>query len=71
MIMCSLNRNQKQALFHYSLGLATEREAAQVERLIAGNQEAADIHSKLQAVFAPLDTLRSEPCPDELIRSIF
>lgn len=64
--MYSLNNEQKQVLFDYSLGLAAEREAEQAKALIAGNKEAAEVHSKLKAVLSPLDTVQPEPCLDEL-----
>jgi hypothetical protein len=64
--MCSLNSEQKHVLFDYSSGLAADRGIAKAEALIASNKEAAKVHSKLKAVLAPLDTMRPEPCPDEL-----
>jgi prepilin-type processing-associated H-X9-DG protein len=64
--MYSLSSEHKQLLFDYSSGLATEEETTQAKALIADYREAAEIHSKLKAVLAPLDTLRPEPCPDEL-----
>ena len=69
--MCSLSAKQKQALFDYSLGLTADQEANRVEVLIAHNKEAAEIHSKLEAILAPLDALRSEQCPDDLIQRAF
>lgn len=64
--MRSLNREQKQILFDYSLGLVDEGEVGQAEGLIANNKEAAAIHSKLKTILAPLDRLRPEPCPERL-----
>jgi hypothetical protein len=69
--MCSLSLEQKEAVFDYSLGLAAEQEANQVEVLIAHDKEAAFIHSKLEAILAPLNTQRFEPCPDDLIQRTF
>lgn len=64
--MRSLSNKQKQLLFDYRLGLTTKRETAQAKALITYSKEAAEIHSKLKAGLAPLDTFRPEPCPDEL-----
>jgi len=64
--MLPLSNEQKQLIFDNSLGLTTEEEAAQAMRLISSSNEAADIHSKIKSVLAPLDTLRDEPCPDDL-----
>lgn len=71
LIMCSLSLQQKEAVFDYSFGLTAEQEANQVEALIVHNKEAAVINSKLKAVLASLDTLRSELCPDDLIQRSF
>ncbi|MHC4510433.1 MAG: hypothetical protein ACYTAO_16010 [Planctomycetota bacterium] len=64
--MIPLTTEQKQLLFDHSIGLTSPKETAQAEALIASHQEAADIHTKLGAVLAPLDQLESEPCPGAL-----
>jgi len=64
--MSLLSSQQKQLLFDYCIGLASEKETAEAEQLISSNEEAAEIHSKLKAAFAPLDSLEPEPCPDDL-----
>ena len=64
--MQPLTNEQKQLLFDYSLDLTTEEETAQAEALISSSNEAADIHSKIKSVLAPLDTVRDDPCPDDL-----
>jgi len=61
-----LSNQQKQLLFDYCIGLASEKEAAEAEALISSNEEAAEIHSKLKAALAPLESAKPEPCPDEL-----
>jgi len=65
--MSPLNNEQKQLLFDYCIGLTSQKETAEAEALISTNNEAAEIHSKLKAAIAPLDSLESEPCPDELV----
>jgi hypothetical protein len=65
--MTSLNNQQKQLLFDYCIGLTSEKEAAEAKELIASSKEAAQIHSKLKAALAPLETLEPESCPDELV----
>ncbi|MCU0917242.1 MAG: hypothetical protein MUC88_22165 [Planctomycetes bacterium] len=69
--MTSLSDQQKQLLFDYSLGIASEREAAQAEQLLSRNQEAADLYRTFQLSLAPLDELELEPCPDELSARLF
>jgi hypothetical protein len=64
--MTPLNGQQKQLLFDYSLGMTSERDSAEAERLLATHEEAAGIHSALKQALAPLDTLEVGPCPDEL-----
>ncbi|HUS73154.1 MAG TPA: hypothetical protein VMY06_08825 [Sedimentisphaerales bacterium] len=64
--MSPLNDQQKQLLFDYCIGLTSEQQTADAEDLIASNEEATEIHSKLKAALAPLDTVQPEPCPDDL-----
>lgn len=64
--MTSLSSQQKQLLFDYCVGLTSGKESAEAEVLISSNEEAAEVHSKLKAVLAALDTLEPEPCPDDL-----
>jgi prepilin-type processing-associated H-X9-DG protein len=65
--MSPLNNEQKQLLFDYCIGLTSQEETAEAEALISTNKEAAEIHSKLKAAIAPLDSLETEPCPNELV----
>ena len=69
--MTSLSDHQKQLLFDYSLGLASDREAAEAEKLLSRNEEAVDLHRTLQQTLAPLDTMEWDPCPDELTERLF
>lgn len=64
--MTVLSNQQKQLLFDYCLGLTSEKETSEAERLIASNEQAAEIHSKLKAALSPLKSLESESCPDDL-----
>ncbi|UCE98884.1 MAG: hypothetical protein JSV82_06765 [Planctomycetota bacterium] len=64
--MKPLSEQQKQLIFDYCLGLTSEKENLEAERLIAYNAHAAEISSKLKASLAPLVSLQSEPCPDDL-----
>ena len=65
--MSPLNNEQKQLLFDYCIGVTSQKETAEAKALISSNKEAAEIHSKLKAAIAPLDSLEPEPCPDELV----
>jgi len=67
--MSPLNNEQKQLLFDYCIGLTSQKETAEAKALISSNKEAAEIHSKLKAAIAPLDSLEPESCPDELVES--
>jgi len=67
--MMSPSTEQKQLLFDYCIGLTSEEEAAQAQSLICSNKEAAEIHAKLKSAFAPLESIKSEPCPDDLVES--
>jgi prepilin-type processing-associated H-X9-DG protein len=65
--MTPLNNQQKQLLFDYCIGVTSAKQAAEIEELIASNAEASEIHSKLKAALAPLETLEPQTCPDELV----
>jgi hypothetical protein len=65
--MSSVSKQQKQLLFDYSLGLSSEKETIQAERLIAHNKVAAEIHSKIKASLEPLNRIQIEACRDELV----
>ena len=69
--MTSLSDQQKQLLFDYSLGLASDRESAEAEKLLSWNQEASKLHRTLQLTLAPLDSVELDPCPDELTEQLF
>jgi hypothetical protein len=64
--MTPLNNEQKQLLFDYCLRLTSEKETVEAEVLISSNDQAAEIHSKLQATLAPLESVELEPCPNDL-----
>ena len=69
--MTPLSDQQKQLLFDYSMGLTSDREAAEAEKLLSRNEEAAELHRTLQQTLAPLDTMEWDPCPDELTERLF
>lgn len=70
--MTLLNERQKQLVFDYCIGLTSENQSIEAEKLIAQSQHAASLHSKLKASFAPLDLVEEHTCPDELAeRTIF
>lgn len=64
--MSSVGTGEKQLLFDYSMRLTSESQTVQAQELIASNEEAAKIYSRLQAVLAPLDSVDPPTCPDEL-----
>jgi hypothetical protein len=67
--MRSLSNQQKELLFDYCMGLTSQDETSDAEALIASNEEAAELHSKIKSSIIPLENLvlESEPCPDTLI----
>jgi hypothetical protein len=65
--MSPLNDQQKQLLFDYCIGLTSEEQDAQAQALISSNNDAAEIHAKLESALSPLDTLEPETCPDDLM----
>ncbi len=69
--MTPLSDQQKQLLFDYSLGLTSDREAAEAEKLLSWSEEAVELHQTLEQTLAPLDTMEWDPCPDELTERLF
>ena len=65
--MIGLDSRQRQLLFDYCMGLTSGAESNEAKTLVASNQEATDLHSQLKAAFKPLDSLETQPCPDELV----
>jgi hypothetical protein len=61
-----LSRNEKELVFDYWFGLADAEQIVSVQKLLARNEQAADLRATLQAVLGPLRNLRSKPCPAEL-----
>lgn len=62
-----LNNQQKELLFDYCLGQASEQEQAEAKSLISSNKQARQIYESLKNILAPLDAAgKIEPCPDEL-----
>jgi len=64
--MRSLGRNEEPLLWDYCFGLTSGERTAQVEALLAHNQQAADFYARIQAALAPLTSLEPERCPEEL-----
>jgi len=64
--MTLLDNQQKQLLFDYCFGITSEKETARAERLIATNEQANRIYSKLKSALSPLEKFEVENCPDEL-----
>ncbi|HEC02899.1 MAG TPA: hypothetical protein ENI81_05120, partial [Phycisphaerales bacterium] len=65
--MTRLNSEQKELIFDYCMGLAAPEQIGQAQALISSNEEAAQIHSKLQSTLAPLESVAVEDCPDDLV----
>ena len=59
-------KNEESLILDYCLGLTSAEQTAQVEAFIACNELAAEVYARIQAVLGPLESLHSEPCPEEL-----
>lgn len=64
--MTSLNNQQKQLLFDYCVGITSETEKSQAQKLTANNEEAAILLAEIAKALSPLDSIESESCPDNL-----
>ena len=67
--MSSLNYDQKELIFDYSLGLLNEKQTAEAEALIDSEPEAAALSVYLSGSLLPLEAVPASTCPDELVDS--
>lgn len=65
--MKDLSREEKELIFDYSIGVASEEQIQQAEQLMASNSAASDFHSRLKQTLQPLGGLKVPSCPDELV----
>lgn len=65
--MTRLNSVQRELIFDYCIGLANSEQIVEARALISSNEEAKEIHSKIQAALAPLEYTEIQACPDELV----
>jgi prepilin-type processing-associated H-X9-DG protein len=65
--MSALNKEQKQQIFDYSLGITNQEDNPKIERLIQENPEASDLHLKFKTQFSRLEEWEVESCPDNLV----
>lgn len=59
--MSSLSNEQKELLFNYCLGLTSEKEAEEAQRLISSDNEASELYSTIKAALSPLESIQPEP----------
>ena len=64
--MTPLDNQQEQLLFDYAMGLASEGDAADAEKLLETRPEAKHLYQALRSALSPLDSFEVEPCPDYL-----
>jgi hypothetical protein len=64
--MKSLKENERQLIFDYFLGFASEAETQEAQELINNHKGAAEFYNKLEASLDPLECYEVETCPDHL-----
>lgn len=64
--MIWLDIEDKRLLLDYCLGLTFASQTAHVEALLAHNEQAFDIHRRIQVALGPLNSLCPKGCPNEL-----
>lgn len=64
--MTLLSNEEKELIFDYCLGVASEERAAQAQQLVSSNPEATKLHSQFKNALEPLNSLQPERCPDHL-----
>ncbi|MBN2588562.1 MAG: hypothetical protein JXA96_01770 [Sedimentisphaerales bacterium] len=65
--MSSVSTEEKQLIFEYCVGITSPEQAAKAIQLIADNQEASELYSKLKTAFKPLETIGMQNCPDYIV----
>jgi anti-sigma-K factor RskA len=64
--MISLNNQQKELLFDYCLGITTEEQTAQAQKLVLSDEQAAKFIDSIKTSLSPLETIKPSECPAEL-----
>ena len=64
--MIQLNRQQKELLFDYCLGITSETETSQAQELVFSNEQASKFVTSIKASLSPLESITPEECPSEL-----
>jgi len=64
--MTPINRTPEDLVFDYALGLTSEQETTEAERLVATDPKLAHIYQTLRDAVEPLDSFEVEACPDSL-----
>lgn len=67
--MKPLDSRQKQLIFDYCIGIATDDQIKEAQSLISSNKHAQDLYDILTAAISPLDMLENETCPDNLVEA--
>ena len=65
--MISLNNQQKELLFDYCLGITTEEQTAQAQKLVLSDEQAAKFVDSIKTSLSPLETIKPSECPAELV----
>jgi hypothetical protein len=65
-VVKSLRRNEREIIFDYFLGFATESQINEVQQLLKEHKGAAEFYQKLQSSLEPLDHYSVETCPSHL-----
>ncbi len=67
----TMNHDQTRLLFDRVVGIASQQEIHQTEKLIRSNADAARVFSKLQEALAPLKAIQDDPCPKHLVKATY
>lgn len=67
--MMELSSEEKGLLLDYCLGIAPPEKVKDIQGIIASNPQAARLYASFQGVLSPLQSLQSEPCPDDLVEA--
>lgn len=67
--MKSLGQDERQLIFDYFLGFATDSEIQNAQQLIQSHKGAAEFYDKLQLSLEPLDHYAVETCPEHLAQA--
>ena len=64
--MSNLSPEEKELILNFYFGCGEEQDLNRARNLVADNPQAAKLYASLQDTLSQLDSIKYEPCPDNL-----